>query len=79
MIYKDRNQLAVVKTENMVDEIVFDILAHVILEKPSNVIYFVSNKKLYRMVSMGDIARAGKDDIRHITINKKFNWINSNE
>lgn len=79
MIYKDRDKLTAVRLENETDRVSFDILARVLLEKPANMIYFVLDRKLFGMISMGDIARASEGGADHVMINKKFTWIRKTE
>lgn len=80
MIYTDRDKLTVIELDGKIDEISFDLLARVILEKPSNMIYCVTKtNQLLGIISMGDIAKAGRAGIRYVKINKNFTCILKNE
>lgn len=72
MQYTSRDKLTVVALENGTDTISFDALARVIIERPSNIIYFEKEGKIYGMISMGDISRADKKGIAYVSVNKNF-------
>jgi len=80
MIYTDIDKLAVIKLEGVTDRISFDILSQVILERPSNMIYCVTGRdQLIGIISMGDIARAGRAGGRYVKINENFTCVMKNE
>ena len=71
MIYTDRDNLTVFSIDEE-REIGFDVLANLLMERPSNMIYIEKNDKLYGIVSMGDIRRAKEKGKRAVTINCSF-------
>lgn len=79
MIYIQHDRLALVEVNNKENKLSFDILAKVILERPSNTIYFESDGKLYGILSMGDIARASEKGDSCVEINRKFIQISPND
>lgn len=79
MIYVDRDKLTVIEQNGELDRVSFDELAHIIFEKPSNMIYCISKGELCGIISMGDIARAKKSGTKYVMINKKFTRVLKHE
>lgn len=80
MIYTGREKLTVIEWDGATDKISLDILVQVILEKPSNMIYFVTERnRLYGIISMGDVARAKETGLGYVVINKNFTRVMKNE
>ena len=75
MIYTDYNRLTIIKLEDAVDVISFEVLAGVISDRLSNMIYCELKGKLYGIISMGDIIRADKNGVDFVVINKKYTWV----
>lgn len=77
MVFTSRNELTVIESDTATDRISLDILVKVILERPSNMIYCVTEGyRLFGIISMGDIAREGT---KYVRINKNFTCILENE
>lgn len=79
MFFVDRDKLTVIEESGETDRILFDELAHIILNKPANMIYCISKRELYGIISMGDIARAKKAGTNYVMINKKFTRVLKHE
>lgn len=79
MVYKNYDELTVLKTTDYDEKISFNALAKSIITKPSNVIYCVQNGKLYGIISMGDIARAREMGLDAVFVNRCFTHILPNE
>ena len=79
MVYKDYDELTVLKTPDCNEKISFHTLAKSIIAKPSNVIYCVQDGKLYGIISMGDIARAREMGLDAVSVNRCFTHILPNE
>ena len=81
MRYTKREKLTVVKLQENADCIDFDTLAGMIRKSPSTMIYFELGKKLYGIVSMGDIVRERKDgkNSGSISIHKQFTSVLEHE
>lgn len=79
MIYKKYDKLIII---NLIDEagsISFDELSKVLEERPANVIYCELAGKLYGIISTGDIAFAGYEGKKAVSINRKFTSVKLNE
>lgn len=73
MIYKERDELAIIELSQNEDYIFIDKLEEMILDCPSNIIYFEYNEKLYGIITMGDIARdIGYEGSNKVIINTHF-------
>ena len=79
MVYKNYDELTVLKTTDCDEKISFNALAKSIITKPSNVIYCVQDGKLYGIISMGDIARAREMGLDAVFVNRCFTHILPNE
>lgn len=79
MIYKEYDQLTVLKVQNGIEAVPFTTLVKIILEKPSNIIYCELDRRLYGIISMGDIARANDMKLKKVTINKRFTCLIAGE
>lgn len=75
MIYTQYDKLTIVELVDKKSKISFDVLYQVLLERPSNMIYFELEGELYGIISMGDIARAGEEGADCVVINRKFTRI----
>lgn len=79
MIYTEHDKLTIIESENVVDSLSFDELGRALQERPANVIYCEHNKKLYGIVSMGDIARAKSEGKSYVNVNRRFTSVKPNE
>ncbi len=79
MIYTEHDWLSVIELKDETDAVSFDTLAKEISAKPSNTVYCERKGKLCGIISMGDIARADKENAAYVTVNKKFTWIRPKE
>ena len=79
MIYTEHDLLSVIELKDEADTVSFDMLAKEISAKPSNTVYCERKGKLCGIISMGDIARADKENAAYVTVNKKFTWIRPKE
>ncbi len=81
MVYKSYKQLTIIKLDCAIDKIHYEDLVKVVIDSPSNVIYFELNERLYGIVSMGDVQRAkvkyGNDG--YVPINTCFTCVLQNE
>lgn len=69
MLFIQRENLCIYSSEEELRTIQKSIVLDLLLELPSNTIYFETPEKLYGMISYGDILKAEEDQI---TINKAF-------
>lgn len=81
MVYKSYKQLTIIELDCAIDKIHYEDLVKVVIDSPSNVIYFELNERLYGIVSMGDVQRAkvkyGNDG--YVPINTCFTCVLQNE
>ena len=75
MIKLDRKTLPIIRTDTEQDTIERSTYLHALLEKPSNIVYFETDKRLYGMVSFGDVERAGQHGCTDIPINHHFTYL----
>lgn len=79
MIYTQHDGLTILKLNDKKNTVSFDTLVNVILDRPSNVIYCELEDELYGIISMGDIARASKNGVDYVAINRVFTRILPND
>lgn len=79
MIFSKKKYLSVLHINNNVKEITFDILADILLEKPTNMIYCEKAGKLYGLISIGDVHRAKEEKKRAVGINTSFTYLQGYE
>ena len=72
MIYTKREKLTCYIIEDNSDQISFDALKPLLMDRPSNIIYCEKSGKLYGIISMGDIRRSYHCQQNFVTINKSF-------
>lgn len=72
MIYTKREKLTCYIIEDNSDQISFDSLKPLLMDRPSNIIYCEKGGKLYGIISMGDIRRSYHCQQNFVTINKSF-------
>lgn len=75
MNYIERKKLTVIKVNNDMDMISVDILAEIMLDRPSNIIYCECEERLYGIISMGDIARAFDRKWNQVPINRHYSCV----
>lgn len=75
MIYAGYDELSIISLEEETDTVSFHAISEAILRRPSNVIYFELKKRLYGIVSMGDIARASESGDGQVAINRNMTFI----
>ena len=79
MHYTEYDKLTIIKLMNEVGCLSFDELGEILKERPANVIYCELNTKLYGIISVGDVARAGDRGKKVVSINRKFTSVKPNE
>lgn len=79
MIYKGREVLAIVEQDYNEKAVSFDRLERMIVDKPSNVIYFERNGKLYGIITMGDVIRDSCECREKVAINTNFTTLSNSE
>ncbi len=79
MIYVKRDSLTIIEIQNGINHISLHTLKEIILNSPSNVIYFEEGGELYGIISMGDIARACESGTGHVALNRHFTRVSDKE
>lgn len=72
MIRLKRPYLTIIKTETEQDSVSWDEFLDALLEKPSNIIYFETDERLYGIASFGDVSKAKEQALAALPINKNF-------
>lgn len=79
MQYTDRAQLTIVQADENAESIFMEECKRILLELPSNTIYFERQGKLIGIISTGDIIRACREKSDCVKINKSFSYIRIRE
>lgn len=79
MVYIAYEKLTLIELRDNEDQISFQRLAKVLLNRPSNVIWCERKRRLCGIISMGDIARAKKAGRSSVAVNKNFMHISDSE
>lgn len=79
MQYTDRAQLTIVQADENADSIFMEECKRILLEFPSNTIYFERQGKLFGIISTGDIIRACREKSDCVKINKLFSYVRIGE
>lgn len=79
MQYTDRAQLTIVQADENAESIFMEECKRILLELPSNTIYFERQGKLFGIISTGDIIRACREKSDCVKINKSFSYVRIGE
>ncbi len=80
MIFKNREQLSIIEiNEEDGNKVIFERLAEILMDNPSNMVYCVKSGKLYGIISMGDVRRAKENNRSSIDINTSFTCLHGYE
>lgn len=79
MIFIHRKFLTIYETNNPVDKICLPKIENMLISRANNTIYFVANKKLYGLVTTGDITKSIEMDKQEVSINKNFTRVQENK
>ncbi len=72
MRYTNSKYLNIIHISFEDDEVDYQSLAELLMNNPSNMVYFVKKNKLYGLISMGDIIRSIDNKMESVFINKSF-------
>lgn len=75
MIFSKKEHLSILCIDNNTEEVDFDTLANLLMEKPANMVYCEKAGKLYGIISMGDIHRAWEEKKTTVKINTEFTYL----
>lgn len=79
MVYTEHDNLTIITLEQEIDSISFNEIITVLQKRPASVIYCELNRKLYGVISYGDVRRAKAAGKRAVNINRIFTSAGPNE
>lgn len=75
MVYKSRQYLNIIETNEQQDVLDFSIVKEALINHLTNSIYLETKGKLYGLITSGDIGTAYNDRKTKVEINKKFSFV----
>lgn len=75
MVFLKREHLSVIELDNLAEEVSFDVIRQLMLDRPTNVFYCECKGILYGLISAGDIARAYEKGKNVVLVNRRFTYI----